>query len=148
MPVLISRPGTTSVTHGHCLTGSARMRDPAPGTRVKGRVLHMPQPPAPVLPPSLAVHACGTSAAHAHGVSVPLPGGGVGGALAIFDKETWKQRSALRRTHGDAHTFADANREWACQMAGGGVPRATTASGGGGGMRLLVLTPNPNPNPN
>lgn len=134
MPVLISRPGTTSITHGHCLTGSARMRDPAPGTRVKGRVLYVPQP-APLLPPPLAVHACGTSANHAHGVSVPLPGGGVGGALAIFDKETWKQRSALRRTLGDAHTFADANREWACQMAGGGVPRATTASGGGGGPR-------------
>lgn len=111
------------------------MRDPAPGTRVRGRVLYVPQGPAPVLPPTLAVHACGTSAAaHAHGVSAPLPGGGLGGALALCDQESWKQRSALRRTHGDAHTFANANREWACQMAGGGVPRATSASGGGDGL--------------
>ena len=86
MPVLISRPSTTSVTHGHCLVGSARMRDPNPGTRVKGRVLYVPQPPGvALLPPSLAAHACGTSAAHARGVSVSLP---VCDALAIFDKET------------------------------------------------------------
>ena len=86
MPVLISRPSTTSVTHGHCLVGSARMRDPKPGTRVKGRVLYVPQPPGvALLPPSLAAHACGTSAAHARGVSVSLP---VCDALAIFDKET------------------------------------------------------------
>ena len=118
------------------------MRDPAPGTRVKGRVLYVPQGPAPVLPPTLAVHACGTSAAaHAHGVSAPLPGGGLGGALALCDQESWKQRSALRRTHGDAHTFANANREWACQMAGGGVPRATSASGEGLGYYHVYRGP-------
>ena len=118
------------------------MRDPAPGTRVKGRVLYVPQAPAPVLPPTLAVHACGTSAAaHAHGVSAPLPGGGLGGALALCDQESWKQRSALRRTHGDAHTFANANREWACQMAGGGVPRATSASGEGLGYYHVYRGP-------
>ena len=118
------------------------MRDPAPGTRVKGRVLYVPQAPAPVLPPTLAVHACGTSAAaHAHGVSAPLPGGGLGGALALCDQESWKQRSALRRTHGDAHTFANANREWACRMAGGGVPRATSASGEGLGYYHVYRGP-------
>jgi len=118
------------------------MRDPAPGTRVKGRVLYVPQAPAPVLPPTLAVHVCGTSAAaHAHGVSAPLPGGGLGGALALCDQESWKQRSALRRTHGDAHTFANANREWACQMAGGGVPRATSASGEGLGYYHVYRGP-------
>ena len=119
------------------------MRDPAPGTRVKGRVLYVPQAPPPVLPPTLAVHACGTSAAaaHAHGVSAPLPGGGLGGALALCDQESWKQRSALRRTHGDAHTFANANRVWACQMAGGGVPRATSASGEGLGYYHVYRGP-------
>lgn len=120
MPVLVKSNSSPGVTLHSGSAGSARMRGPTPGTRVKGRVLYLRQPP-PMHPPSLGARACGTSAAYARGVSVPLSAGG----LAIHDNEAWRQRSTLRRTNRDAHKLADESREWT-------GTRATTAFDGGG----------------